>query len=80
MRPAISEAMAMRRAGAPRESGLAHLFAAGLNEALAEMIMDHCDAANEFARARREQEAAAGAAPSDAEFESRRQRSRRFRH
>ena len=44
MRKAMGEAIAMRRDGAPREVGLAYLHSAGFNEALADMIMDHCDA------------------------------------
>ena len=83
MRAALTEAMAMRRDGAPRETGLDHLAAAGFNEALAAMIMDHCDMVNRVARAAGRQgtrmRAAAANATPNATFESRRQRSQRLR-
>lgn len=83
MRAALTEAMAMRRDGAPRETGLDHLAAAGFNEALAAMIMDHCDMVNRVTRAAgrqgtRVRTAAANVTP-NMTFESRRQRSQRLR-
>lgn len=82
MRAALTEAMAMRRDGAPRESGLACLAAAGFNEALAAMIMDHCDdmvVARAAGRKGTSVGAAAAKATPNMTFESRRQRSHRMR-